>query len=99
QLISAAGRRERVARELRTATGPDRAGLEQRLAVLDNRIQMLENDIAVTGRLLTQAPSFALTAPPRREPQSPIPGLNGDSFAALMGVFIIFVLTPIAFGM
>jgi hypothetical protein len=95
QLTSAARRRQQVASQLEDAQGANRLGLEQRLQVLDRRIQQNESDIAVTGRALTMAPASALV----RENSSPIPGLNQDSFAALTGVFILFVLAPIAIGM
>ena len=42
QLKSATGRRANVQQSLRNATGADRAGLEQRLGVLDTRIARLE---------------------------------------------------------
>ena len=95
QLTSAARRREQVANQLEDAQGANRAGLEQRLQVLDRRIQQLESDIAVTGRALTMAPAAALV----RENTSPIPGLNQDAFAGLTAVFMIFVLGPISIGM
>jgi hypothetical protein len=49
QVSSASSRRRDVARQLRTATGADKAGLEQRLVVLDSRIARLESDIDETG--------------------------------------------------
>lgn len=56
QLSSAQGRRDEVVRELRRADGAGRAGLEQRLRVLDERIVQLERDIAENGRALAAAP-------------------------------------------
>src|SRR4051812_34609568 len=52
QLTSAVGRRREVARQLQTASGADRAGLEQRLGVLDARIARLESSIDETGQQL-----------------------------------------------
>jgi septal ring factor EnvC (AmiA/AmiB activator) len=61
QLESAASRRSEIAEELKSlAEGPVRAGLEQRMAVLDQRILQLEADIAETGRQLTSAPAGLL---------------------------------------
>lgn len=98
QVSSATQRRREVARQLRTATGADRAGLEQRLAVLDARIARLEADIDETGKQLS-APPVAVIA----ERQQPMLGWgpytdNGlrNSAAPLIGLFILFVLCPIA---
>lgn len=55
QLISVQGRRDDVADALRTADPAARQGLQDRLAVLDERIVQLERDIAITGRELTSA--------------------------------------------
>jgi hypothetical protein len=96
QLSSATDRRNEIAKELTTAAGPVRAGLEQRLAVLDKRIVQLETDIATTGQALTSAPAGLLAAadgPPRAfgvyAPQA---------VSALTGLFVIFVLAPLSFG-
>src|SRR5688572_26671662 len=50
QLNSAEGRREELAAQIASQpAGPLRAGLEQRLAVLDRRLAQIESDIAATG--------------------------------------------------
>jgi hypothetical protein len=46
QLESAAERRAEIAEEIKTAEGRAKAGLEQRMSVLDQRILQLETDIA-----------------------------------------------------
>lgn len=93
QLNSAADRRHRLSREIKSAPGGvSRAGLEQRLSVLDKRIVQLESDIAATGRQLSAAPQ-ALTA------LTEVPVGNGDipeNVLAISITFIIFVLFPIA---
>lgn len=98
QLSSADGRRKELSRLLRNATGADRAGLEQRLGVLDARMSGLESDIADVGRQLASAPA-ALVA----SQQDPWVGWGpntrnrfGDNLAPLAGLFTIFVLSPIA---
>jgi hypothetical protein len=98
QVSSATTRRREVARQLRSATGADKAGLEQRLAVLDSRIARLESDIDQTGQQLSAAPVAAIA-----ERQQPIFGWGpstdnrmANNFAPLMGLFILFVLFPIA---
>lgn len=94
QLISASGRRRDLAEELRTATGSDRAGLEQRIAVLDERIVQLESDIAQTGRLLTGAPAGALTS----TRDEGLGGFQSGEVLAFGIVMTIFVLAPLAVG-
>lgn len=98
QVSSATTRRREVARQLRSATGADKAGLEQRLTVLDSRIARLESDIDETGKQLSAAPVAVIA-----ERQQPIFGWGprtdnrlADNFAPLMGLFILFVLFPIA---
>lgn len=97
QLQSAQGRRDEVARELRRADGADKAGLEQRLQLLDQRIMLIESDIAANGRLLAAAPSNLLssTAAPRSGDRGDN-GLNPGQITAVSIVFILFVLAPIA---
>lgn len=94
QLISASGRREELADQLRNASGADRAGLEQRIAVLDERIVQLESDIGETGRLLTEAPAgvLASTADER------FGGFESGQVLAFFIVVTIFVLAPLAVG-
>jgi hypothetical protein len=96
QLTSAHQRRESVARDLRKTRDPaSRAGLEQRLAVLDRRIVQLENDMTETGRLLTSAAPELLAGsePPRPAPGGPNEGPPG---AVIAIVFILAVLFPLA---
>ena len=93
QLISASNRREELAGQLRQASGADRAGLEQRIAVLDQRIVQLESDIAETGRLLTGAPAgLASTS------SAMFGGFESGEVLAGGIVFTIFVLAPLAVG-
>ena len=98
QLRSAASRRSSVQQSLRKATGADRAGLEQRLGVLDTRIARLESDIDQNGSQLASlsANRIATTQPPfngfNNSPRSR--ALN--NLVPIAIVFTIFVLTPIA---
>lgn len=98
QLLSAAGRRTSVQRSLRDATGADKAGLEQRLGVLDARIARLETDIDENGRQLASLSAKRLTST-----RPPFEGFNNfqrsrvmDNLVPMVVVFTIFVLTPIA---
>jgi hypothetical protein len=95
QLISASNRREELAGQLRQAIGPDRAGLEQRIGVLDQRIVQLESDIAETGRLLTGAPAGLLAA---TRDEAMFGGFESGEVLAGGIVFTIFVLAPLAVG-
>ena len=99
QLQSAQGRRDEVARELRRADGADKAGLEQRLQLLDQRILLIESDIATNGRLLAAAPSNLLssTASSRsNDGDGVFNPLGSGQLTAISIVFIIFVLAPVA---
>lgn len=95
QLESAAARRGRLSNSLSEKEGADRAGIEARIGVLDKRIMQLESDIAETGRQLTMAPA-ALVASTEQSQQ--FGGMDPDAGAALTGIFILFVLAPIAFS-
>ena len=97
QLTSATSRRSDVQRSMRNATGADRAGLEQRLGVLDTRIARLETDIdqnsaqlasLSAGRLAINQPPFPGFIPRSR-------GLD-NNMVPIAIVFTIFVLAPIA---
>jgi hypothetical protein len=97
QLKSATNRRNEVQRSLRNATGADKAGLEQRLGVLDARIARLEGDIDENG---SQLSSLAANRTAGSQPAFP-----GDNFSRnramnnlvpIVIVFTLFVLSPIA---
>jgi hypothetical protein len=97
QLTSAAGRRRVTRDALRTATGADKAGLEQRLGVLDARIARLESDIVENGKLLASLPAARVST------TGPAFGPNNANVNRFLGnmipiaiVFTIFVLAPIA---
>ncbi|CAN5801136.1 hypothetical protein BH11GEM1_BH11GEM1_17710 [soil metagenome] len=99
QLKSATGRRASVQQSLRNATGADRAGLEQRLGVLDTRIARLESDIDENG---TQLASLAANRASSLQP--PFAGFNNFPRSRGMSynlvpvaiVFTLFVLSPLA---
>ncbi len=98
QLISAQGRREDVAQSIQSAEGASRAGLEQRLQVLDNRLAQLETDIGSNGQALASAPA-ALVA------EQSVDGGNANSgplgpgqITAISIVFTVAVMMPLAFA-
>jgi hypothetical protein len=91
QLVSASNRRHELSTELRSAApGPDRAGLEQRIGVLDKRIVQLESDIASTGRQLSAAPLDVIGSAQNSNGDD-IP----DNAAAMGGAFIGLILFPL----
>jgi hypothetical protein len=97
QLTSAAGRRRVTRDALRTATGADKAGLEQRLGVLDARIARLEMDIDENGKQLASLPAArAGTLGPSFGPNGPNMGRISGNMIPIAIVFTIFVLAPIA---
>jgi hypothetical protein len=96
QLESAASRRRSLADQVRHADGVSKAGLEARLAVLDQRIVHLESEIDKTGEQLAspQAQQYAETrTAPNFGPQFPFSRLDPTPVAIL---FVLFVMSPIA---
>ncbi len=91
QLTSAARRRSELAEQLADATPVERAGLEARIAQLDQRILDIEAEIGRTGQLIAQAPGELLTNR-TVQPQGPM----RPDLTAISVVFTIFVLAPIA---
>lgn len=98
QITSASERRSDAVRALRNSPdGPARAGLEGRIAVLDQRIMQLEQDISVNGQALANAPGNLIAsedAPStlRYGPFSP------GQLTAITIISIIFVWAPLAFA-
>lgn len=92
QLNSAARRREELVNDLEGATGANRAGLESRLQLLDQRILQIEGDIASTGLLLASARGQI------QEPATPINGSDSMQIdvTAITAILSVFVLFPLA---
>lgn len=93
QLINVSGRRHEVAKQLQVAKGADKAGLEQRMAVLDTRIARLESDIDQSGQLLA---SPAYTAVIQQNESSSAQDKLTELWGPILIVFTIFVLCPVA---
>jgi hypothetical protein len=97
QLESATGRRRSLAEQVRRADGVNKAGLETRLATLDQRIVRLEGELDQVGQQLAspQAAQYvAETRPPANFEQAMRRGnLNPTPIAIL---FTLFVLSPVA---
>jgi len=95
QLNSANGRRDELSRQLEDAEGVNKAGIEQRIAQLDQRIMGIEADIAANGRRLASAPARAL--PVSSESSVPAPfGLSSDQITGISIVGTLFVLFPLS---
>lgn len=98
QINSASERRNETREALRNATGADKAGLEQRLGVLDGRIVRLEQEIDQNSQQLASIPARMAVAG-RGEPSGPPANFNrrmDNNMVPIAIVFTIFVLAPIA---
>lgn len=95
QLISARNRRGQLAREYERSSGANRAGLEQQLGVLDQRIVRLETDIAESGRMLTSLDVGLLQTSTSMPGSLPF-GLGSAQVTGISVVFTLFVLAPVA---
>mgnify|MGYP002779813627 FL=1 len=91
QLNSAEERRAEALGDLKEATtSAERAGLEQRVQLLDQRILQIERDLAETGRQLAGAPASLFPTT-----EKPVFQLSGDgvtynaSGALLLGVVLL----------
>ena len=96
QLARGAGRRRQLADQIKQASGADRAGLEGRLTVLDNRISRLEGDIDEVGSQLASPAASRVgttTAPPDFGRNIQFSHVNP---VAIVVPFTLFVLSPIA---
>ncbi|MGK2935811.1 MAG: hypothetical protein ACSLFE_11300 [Gemmatimonadaceae bacterium] len=91
QLQRAQNRRELVVNELPGSEGANRAGLEQRLAVLDERIVQLESEMAATERLVAASPGNV-----RSDARSGVG--DNDSWVVIPVLLILFVAFPLVFA-
>ncbi|MEO8334178.1 MAG: hypothetical protein ABI664_04350 [bacterium] len=98
QITSASGRRRQTREALRSATGADKTGLEQRLGVLDARIARLETDIDENGKLLSSldAQRVTMTGKAFIPPGGGNFNRIADNMIPIVAIFTIFVLAPIA---
>jgi hypothetical protein len=95
QLSSAVERRNELAAALQKTTGADRAGLEQRMKLLDERILQLETDLATTGRAVAAPENLTASSGVASNPFDRLPQ---EALIVLPVLFILFVLSPIAFA-
>ncbi|PYP79348.1 MAG: hypothetical protein DMD35_08490 [Gemmatimonadetes bacterium] len=101
QLESATGRRRSLAEQVRHADGVNKAGLEARLATLDQRIVRIEGQLDEVGQQLASpeaAQYVAMTEPPVNFRGPNVRFSNVDPEPIII-CFILFVLSPIALSM
>jgi hypothetical protein len=96
QLISANDRRKALEERVRGATGADRAGLEQRIGVLDARLARLESDIDETGRLLASTPAALTTGSQQPFNFGPTSRTTMKEAIPIVAILSVFVFFPIA---
>jgi hypothetical protein len=92
QLESATSRRNSLAAKLEDADGVNKAGIEQRISLLDNRILQLETDLAETGRQLSSAPAALVASASVGTPL----GLNSGQITAI-GIVSVVGAASVAF--
>ncbi|QJR36607.1 hypothetical protein [Gemmatimonas groenlandica] len=95
QLSSVQGRRDQAAKELARTTGPGAKGLEQRLAVQDERIIQLERDIAANGRELARVPGELANEEAAVQRYGPF---SSGQLTAISIVSIVLVWGPLAWA-
>lgn len=96
QLQSASGRRRDLERRLPGMDQAARAGVQQRIAFLDQRILGLESQLDVVGQQLASVPpGLAETAMPEKF----LDGFDAGNATGIAVTFTIFVLAPIALAM
>ena len=96
QLSSVADRRHELAMELQeTPDGAARAGIEARIALLDQRILQLETDLAKTGRELSAA-SPVMVATTEEVMNQPPPG-HFEEGMAVGGVSVLLACATLYF--
>ena len=100
QLQSADRRRKELEGRLRGATGADKAGLEQRIGVLDARLARLESDIDANSQLLASTPAALATAS-TQQPNffGPTSRNTMEDAIPIVGILSVFVFFPIAIAM
>jgi hypothetical protein len=97
QLESATRQRRSLADQVNHSNGVSKAGLEARLAVLDQRILHVESEIDRTGQQLA-SPQAAQYGAETRPPQNHGPPSRVSNFDAtpVAICFVLFVASPIA---
>ena len=92
QIINVRDQRRTIARQYEASSGASRAGLEQQLQSIDERLLQLQNDLAESGRALYSSRVATVGVP------GPLPfgNLSSGQVTGISIVFILFVLGPLA---
>ena len=96
QLESATSRRRSLAEQVRRADGVNKAGLESRLATLDQRIVRLEGELDEVGQQLASPLAAAYVAQTRPPMNFEPPRFSNVDPEPIIICFILFVLSPVA---
>jgi hypothetical protein len=101
QLESATSRRRALAEQIRRADGVNKAGLEARLATLDQRIVRIEGQLDEVGQQLAspEAAQYVATTRPPVNLRGPNVRFSNVDPEPIIICFILFVLSPIALSM
>jgi hypothetical protein len=101
QLESATGRRRALVEQIRRADGVNKAGLEARIATLDQRIVRLEGQLDEVGQQLSspEAARYVATTQPPVNFRGPNVRFSNVDPEPIIICFILFVLSPIALSM
>jgi hypothetical protein len=101
QLESAAGRRRALVDQIRHSSGVNKAGLEARLATLDQRIVRIEGQLDEVGQQLAspEAAQYVATTQPPVNFRGPNVRFSNVDPEPIIICFILFVLSPIALSM
>lgn len=95
QLSNVSSRRSNLAADIRNRSDvTTRAGLEDRLRLLDQRILQIETDLATTGRQISSAPAKLIAST-----QSATPPGGGDDFeeGLMIGGFSVLIAASLLF--
>jgi hypothetical protein len=93
QIQSATRRRDRVAEQLKSADPDARAGLQDRLTVLDARIAKLEQELEQTGESLRNTDAGVLAADRGPSPQDVFDTISGD-LVPIVAILAVFLVAP-----
>lgn len=96
QILNVRDQREAIARQYERSSGASRAGLEQQLQSLDQRLIQLQNDLAESGRALYQSRVGSATVGASNGFPGPFAKMNSGQMTAVSIVFIVAFLGPLA---
>jgi hypothetical protein len=96
QIMNVRDQRQAIARQYERSSGASRVGLEQQLQSLDQRLILLQNDLAESGRALYQSRVGSATVGVNNGFPGPFAKMNSGQMTAVSIVFIVAFLGPLA---